>query len=278
MSKLLCLLIFGLLLSVVLLSGNAYAAGNTNVSILFLNTKDMSKTSIGEPVQYLPEVFLSPAGYTNVKTVITIADFRAEWAKRDQYNVLIIAYHNFLNDADLVQWFTEESANLKAWVSGGGILITTAGRDEQEIDLAKLFELSPNRSASGTAEAIVMVAPAFADGIADGKMDSSTSTDATPYNGEFYDEPLPVWARIVTLSSAGKVSSVAGQYQKGGLWLGAGFENTNLGAGLDAAQSFFPGVVQLWKNVMDYLTSIGASPVNPAGKSAFTWGEIKTSL
>ncbi len=265
-----CLVLIFTALAVFLPTGT-YAQGNKDVPILFVNT-------IGNAVagKELPAVLLTPAGYNNVKTVTTIDAFQKEWANRNKHYVLIFAYHAFANDAKLADWLQKETANLEKWVKSHGILIVTAGRDAQEKPLADLFGLKYSDPGTGT-EAIVPVEPGtpFAKDIAGNKMDASKSSDNTPLNGQIYNDPLPSWVEhVVTRNAAGKPTSVTGHYGNGVLWLGSGFESTNIGTGIDAEQSLFTGYKTLWKNFLNWATT-GVTPVEYSGKLASTWGAIR---
>ncbi|MEK7396488.1 MAG: hypothetical protein AAB116_06085, partial [Candidatus Poribacteria bacterium] len=105
--------------------------------------------------------------------------------------------------------------------------------------------------------------------------DATGSADATPNNAQIYNDPLPSWAKIVAKNAAGKTISVAGRYGNGAIWAGAGFEITNMGAGIDPDQSMFKGFKQLWANMMDYLTTPPVTAVDQTGKLTSTWGSIK---
>ncbi|MEK7398155.1 MAG: hypothetical protein AAB116_14580, partial [Candidatus Poribacteria bacterium] len=94
MSKTLCISMSVLLLVAVLLTGAAFAA-NKNAPILYGNMTGIA--TVGDPPKQLPDVLLAPAGYKNTKIVTTVADLKAEWAKRSSYSVLIFAYHTFTN-------------------------------------------------------------------------------------------------------------------------------------------------------------------------------------
>jgi hypothetical protein len=125
-----------------------------------------------------------------------------------------------------------------------------------------------------TTEAIVPVKAPFDKDIAGSILDSSTSADQTPQQGQIYGDPLPSWATVVTTNLAGLPSSVAGRYGSGAIWAGAGFEVVNVGAGTDPDQSTFIGFKQLWKNMLDWATT-SPSAVAPDGKVSLTWGAIK---
>ena len=269
MGKALFLLISVFVSLAILISGPAYAA-NKNASILYVSTVGTADVG-GSP---LPGIVLTPAGYTNVTTVTTMDDFSAEWANRGNYNVLIFAYHAF-NDAAMAEWLGPEVSNLEAWVNSGGIFLGTAGRDATELPIAAAFGLTVSNPGTGV-DAIVPLEPGhpITEGIANGILDASTSGDNTPLNGEIYDAPLPAWASVVTRDSVGDVTSVAGRYGNGILWLGAGFEIQNMGSGGDAEASMFVGYREIWENFMDWATS-GATAVEPTSKLASTWGAIK---
>jgi hypothetical protein len=268
MSKILCLSISMVLLFALLLSGTAFAQ-DTSVSILFgyLNVNVAGDKT-------LADILLIPAGYTNIKMVSTMADFTTEWAKRADYDVLIFSYHTFTGAlaADTTAWLNAELANIEAWVKSGGIIMTTMGRDVPEIPLAEVFGLK--LSDPNTVEAIVPVKAPFDKDIAGSILDSSTSADQTPQQGQIYGDPLPSWATVVTTNLAGLPSSVAGRYGSGAIWAGAGFEVVNVGAGTDPDQSTFIGFKQLWKNMLDWATT-SPSAVAPDGKVSLTWGAIK---
>jgi hypothetical protein len=259
------------------LSGIANAQGNKNVQILFVNT-------IGNEVAgvELPEVLLTPAGYENVTTVKTMNDFNREWENRNDYGMLIFAYHSFSNDANLEQWLRNEAAALAEWVNSGGIFLGTAGRDSQEKPIADVFGLRISDPGIG-AEAIVPLEPGtpFAEGIDGNILDASASGDNTPLNGQIYDEPLPDWVEyVITRNAADDVSSVAGHYGDGVLWLGAGFEIQNIGTGEDAESSKFTGYRTLWENFLDWATGSAIRPREPESKSGAvpgTWGIVKYS-
>ncbi len=252
---------------------SVHAVESEDISILFSNTIAHNVRATG---QDLPEVLLTPFGYTNVTTVVTAANFLTEWENRDNYSGLIFAYHSFNKDAALAKWLVDEGANIEQWVKSGGMLITTAGRDDEEKPLSDLFGLKYSDPGTGQEE-IVPVEPGtpFAKDIADNQMDSSESTDNNPLNGEIYDEPLPNWVEyVVTRNAAGQVTSVAGHYGEGVLWLGAGFEMTNVNTGLDGELSKFTGYKTLWENFMEWATSSNVSVADkPATLS--TWGEVK---
>jgi hypothetical protein len=226
--------------------------------------------------QELPEVLLTPIGYKNVTTVKTASDFIREWGNRDKYSGLIFAYHSFSKDPQLAKWLQDETANLEAWVKSGGMLITTAGRDpDQEKPLTDLLGLKVSDPGTGN-EDIVPVEPGtpFAKGIADSKMDATKSSDNNPLNGEIYDEPLPEWVEyVVTRNAAGQVTSVTGHYGEGVLWLGAGFEITNVNTGIDGEQSKFTGYKTLWENFMEWAMTEASITVKSAILS--TWAVIK---
>lgn len=281
MSKLLCVSVSAMLLAVMLLSGTAYAV-DKNVPILYGNMTGIATVAAADgTLKQLSEVLLVPAGYTNTKLVLTVADFKAEWAKRNDYSVLIFAYHTFTNatiGAEMIAWLKAELTNIDAWVKGGGIIITTMGRDNangEEQPWLDLFGLKISDPGTGT-EAVVPIAAAFAKGIAGGICDSTGSADATPNNGQVYNEPLPSWANVVATNAAGKPISVAGRYGNGAIWAGAGFEIINMGAGIDPDQSMFKGFKQLWANMMDYLTTPPVTAVDNTGKLSSTWGSLKS--
>ncbi len=272
MSRNLCSLILAFIVVVICLSGTAFAQENEDISILFVNTIGHWVRSTGSP---LPDVLLIPIGYSNITTVTAADQFFTEWENRDRYSGLIFAYHSFSSDPQLEKWLQDEAANIEEWVKSGGILITTAGRDVQEKPLADLFGLSFSDPGTGNEE-IVPVEPGtpFAKGIAGNEMDASESTDNNPLNGEIYDEPLPDWVEyVVTRNAAGQITSVAGHYGAGVLWLGAGFEITNVNTGIDDEQSKFTGYKTLWKNFMEW----AMSDTSVAAESAIlsTWGAIK---
>lgn len=273
MSKALCSLTFMFVLLVVFSSGMVQAQGNKDVPILFVNTIGNSLDG-----KELPEILLTPAGYTNVKTVTTNEAFLKEWANRNQYYVLLFAYHSFSTDANLEKWLQGEATNLEKWVNTHGIFIGTAGRDDQEKPIADVFGLTYSDPGTGS-EDTVPVEPGtpFAEGIANNKMDASQSSDNSPLNGQIYDEPLPGWVEhVVTRNAAGQVTSVTGHYGGGVLWLGAGFEITNIGSGEDAEMSKFTGYRTLWENFMDWATT-GLAAVDPAEKLGSTWGAIRSA-
>ena len=90
-----------------------------------------------------------------------------------------------------------------------------------------------------------------------------------------YNEPFPKWVEfVVTRNAAGKPNSVAGRYGEGVLWLGSGFEITNIGSGEDAEASKFTGYRTLWQNFMDWATT-GVISVDLKSKLPLTWGTIK---
>ena len=277
MSKTLCISMSVLLLVAVLLTGAAFAA-NKNAPILYGNMTGIA--TVGDPPKQLPDVLLAPAGYKNTKIVTTVADLKAEWAKRSSYSVLIFAYHTFTNattGAEMIAWLKAELTNIDAWVKGGGIIITTMGRDigaGEEQPWLDLFGLKVSDPGTG-AEAIIPIEATFAKDIAGGICDATGSADATPNNAQIYNDPLPSWAKIVAKNAAGKTISVAGRYGNGAIWAGAGFEITNMGAGIDPDQSMFKGFKQLWANMMDYLTTPPVTAVDQTGKLTSTWGSIK---
>ena len=273
MSKVMYLLVSVFVLLAVLLPGSVYAQGDTDIPILFVNTVG---NSVGG--KELPAVLLTPAGYENVKTVTAVAGFLKELENIKAYNVLILAYHSLNQDADLLQGLQVVAPDLADWVKIGGILITTAGRDSEEKPLVDLFGLKVSDPGTGT-EAIVPVEPnsPFAKDIAGNQLDASASSDNTPTNGQIYDEPLPAWVEyVVTRSQAGKPTSVAGHFGAGVLWLGAGFEITNIGTGTDPEQSKFTGFKQLWENFLEWATS-PVLAVEPASKLPSTWGAIRST-
>lgn len=254
-------------------SGTVYALSDKDIPILFVNTVAHNVRSTG---QELPEVLLTPAGYTNVTTVVTADSFLKEWENRDNYSGLMFAYHAFNKDAAMAKWLKDDAANIEQWVKSGGILVTTAGRDAEEKPLADLVGLSYSDPGTGN-EDIVPVEPGtpFAKGIDGNVMDATKSTDNNPLNGEIYDEPLPGWVQyVVTRNAAGQVTSVTGHYGKGVLWLGAGFEISNVNTGIDGEQSKFTGYKTLWKNFMDWATS--PASVNAELSVLSTWSAIKT--
>ena len=269
MSKILCLSISVVLLFALLLSGTAFAQ-DTNAAILF---GYLNVNAVGDPPKTLADVVMIPAGYTNIKTVSTVADFIAELPNIANYDVLIFSYHSFSANAEAQAWLPVGLAYIEAWVKSGGILLTTIGRDAQELPLAEVFGLKVSNPGTGT-EAIVPVKPPFDKDIAGSQLDASSSADNTPQNGEVYDDPLPSWAIVVTTNLAGLTTSVAGRYGSGAIWAGAGFEVTNVGAGTDPDQSTFTGFKQLWKNMLDWATT-APSAVAPDGKASLTWGAIK---
>jgi hypothetical protein len=67
---------------------------------------------------------------------------------------------------------------------------------------------------------------------------------------------------------------VAGRYEKGVLLLGT-FEVTNIGTGIDVAQSMFTGYTKFWANMLDWAAPLATS-VNSKGKLTTTWGQIKS--
>jgi len=245
----------------------AYAQ-DTSIPIIFINTVDNIITS-GEQ---LPEILLAPAGYTNSTTVTTAAEFIAAVPTLEARSVIIVAYHNIMNDPDLLAGLQL----LEPWIQGGGIFISTVGRDaDAEMPLADMFGLSVDTTNTGVMEAIVPVNAPFDTDIAGGQMDSTSSADNTPTNGEVYADPLPAWVEhVVTTNLAGATTSVVGHYGAGAMWAGAGFELSNIGTGTDLDQSTFTGFKQLWKNVLDWLTTPGAA-VEPASKLVTTWGAIR---
>jgi len=264
MSKFMPVLVFVL---VMLVPMAAYAQ-DTSIPIIFVNTVANAITT-GEQ---LPEILLAPAGYTNSSIITTVDDFLAEIPNLPARAVVITAYHGILNDPPLL----DAVMQLEPWIQGGGILISTAGRDaDAEKPLSDMFGLTVDTTNSGVMEAIVPVVAPFDAGIAGSQCDSSTSGDNTPTNGEVYADPLPAWVEhVVTTNLAGATTSVVGHYGAGAMWLGAGFEITNIGTGTDLDQSTFTGFKQLWKNVLDWLTTPGAA-VESTGKLVTTWGAIR---
>jgi hypothetical protein len=253
-------------------SSIAFAVGK-NVPILFAHTKSNSLIES----KSLKDILVVPAGYTNVKEVNSFDDFKAEWANRTNYGILIFSYHGIQQDPALVDWLNKDGQSLVSWVKAGSVLIACAGRDPEEKPLADLFELSFDESTKGQTEPIVPLelGTPFAKGIDGNKLDASASSDNTPLNGEFYKDPLPKWVEyVVTKNAAGKPTMVAGRYEKGVLLLGT-FEITNIGAGIDVAQSMFPGFTKFWANMLDWAAS-SATSVNSKGKLTTTWGQIKS--
>jgi hypothetical protein len=267
MRKVLFLLISVFASLAILISGPAYAV-NKDASILYVSTVGTADVG-GSP---LPGIVLTPAGYTNVTTVTTMDDFNAAWADRGSYDVLIFAYHAF-NDATMAEWLGPEVSNLEAWVDSGGIFLGTAGRDPAELPIAAAFGLAVSNPGTGV-NAVVPLEPGHPITAGIGDTIESTGSDNTPLNGEIYDEPLPAWASVVTRDSVGDVTSVAGRYGNGILWLGSGFEIQNMGSAGDAEASTFVGYRELWENFLDWATS-GATAVEPASKLTSTWGAIK---
>ena len=270
MSRYMCLVasVFVLLA----MSISAYAQGDTDIPILFVNTVDNNVAGAE-----LPEVLLAPAGYTNTQTIRGIDDLLVALNTMRERSVLIFAYHSFNKDADLLQGLQAVAPILEEWVGIGGILMTTVGRDAEEQFLVDLFGLKVSDPGTGM-EAIVPVKAPFAKDIADSKLDSSSSGDNTPTHGPIYDEPFPTWVEyVVTTNLAGQPNSVIGRYGAGVLWLGAGFELSNVGTGTDAEQSTFTGFKQLWKNVLDWATATSVTPVEPASKLVSTWGAIRSA-
>ena len=253
----------------ILISGPAYAA-DKDARILFVNT-------VGQKLDdgtLLPEIVFEPAGYMNVTTVTTMADFEAAWADRGSYDVLLFAYHSF-NIGGMAAWLEAEVSNLEAWVNSGGIFVGTAGRDEAELPIATAFGLSVSNP-GGASQALLVLEPGhpIAADIPDGALDASKHGATTPVNGEIYDAPLPAWASVVGRDSAGEVITVAGRYGNGVLWLAAGFEIQNIHAGGDATSSMLPGYREIWANFLNWATEVAI--VEPASKLTSTWGNIKS--
>jgi hypothetical protein len=80
---------------------------------------------------------------------------------------------------------------------------------------------------------------------------------------------------VVTRNAAGQVTSIAGHYGSGVLWLGAGFDITNVNTGIDDEQSKFTGYKTLWENFMEWATTDTFVVVGPAIPSC--WGAIKST-
>ena len=249
-------------------------AANPNAAILFMN----SNAQTGADGESIKGSLLANAGYTNVKEVNTFADFAAEWANRDNYDVIIISYHGIQGDAELQGWVTSDGEDLKAWVEAGGAFLSCAGRDNEEADLAALFGLTYEDT--GVQEDVILLTPGmpFAKGIADNKLDSTNAADPTPWEGDIYIEPLPDWVEyVVTTESAGRPTMVAGHYGNGALALG-GFEFTNVGTAGSITQEEFLGFPTFWQNLMDWVTTPLApdTAVSDVGKLTTTWGVIKS--
>jgi hypothetical protein len=252
-------------------NGRSALAANPNAAILFMNSNNQTGAG-GESIK---GSLLANAGYKNVTEVNTFADFKTEWAKRRNYDVIIISYHGIQGDAELQAWVKSDGEVLKAWVKGGGAFLSCAGRDDEEADLAALFGLTYEDT--GATEDFVPMTPStpFARGIANNKLDATNATDPTPWQGDIYKDPLPNWViYVVTTDSEGRPTMVAGHYGNGALALG-GFEFTNVGTAGSVSQEEFIGFPTFWKNLMDWVTGLGAA-VSNVDKLATAWGIIKS--
>jgi hypothetical protein len=271
--------VISLLLYLVMGLSMSTLAANPDAAILFMNSNNQTGAG-GESVK---GSLLANAGYTNVTEVNTFADFATEWANRVNYDIIIISYHGIQGDAELQGWVKSDGEALKAWIEEGGAFLSTAGRDDEEADLAALFGLTYEDTGVTTGaeviEAVVPLTPGtpFAEGIADNKLDGTNAPDPTPWQGDIYKEPLPDWViYVVTTDSEGRPTMVAGHYGNGALALG-GFEFTNVGTAASVTQEEFVGFPTFWKNLMDWVTT----PVEPetavsnAGKLTTTWGNLK---
>jgi hypothetical protein len=246
-------------------------AANKGAAILFVNLNNRAQGG-----ESLAGTVLASAGYANVTEVNSPDDFATEWANRGNYDVIIISYHGISNSQELQDWTKSDGEALEAWVEEGNALLSTAGRDTQEADLAALFDLS--FGPGGGIEAVVPLTPGtpFAEGIADNELNAINAPDPTPLNGELLLEPLPDWVEyVVTTESGGRPTMVAGSYGKGALALGT-FEFTNDGTAADSVtQEEFVGFPTFWKNLMDWITE-NITAVSNAGKLTTTWGMIKS--
>lgn len=77
----------------------------------------------------------------DLRVVYSEEGFYEEWTKRNNYDILIFSYHAWIGPDWLLKWIRNSEQQIKQYVKDGGSIITSVGRDEEEVPLGKIFNI-----------------------------------------------------------------------------------------------------------------------------------------
>lgn len=196
------------------------------------------------------------------------------------WDIFIVSYHGWRDSPELQAWVDKNKDKIEQWFRDGHGVVSTGGRDAEDVPLVKIFGLDKALVAGGAADkCCIKIVPntPLTKGMAE-KLDTSKSGDPTFFgDGSFigYDKgKLPKDVEVAAVSPVdGKPVIVYGRFGRGGYVLSGSAEITNLDMGFGQPEMSKDSFT-LWKNIVDWFAEEVLS-VEPAGKLSTTWGRIK---
>jgi hypothetical protein len=219
-------------------------------------------------------------GYTNgvdFKEVQDVNDFDKELFS-GKWDIFVVSYHGWRDSPALQGWIKKKDKELEQWFKNAHGVVSTGGRDAEDVPLAKLLGFGEALVAAVAADkcCIKMIPNTpLSKGMAE-KLDTSKSGDPSLFgDGQAYDKgKLPKGAEVaaVSLQDDKNVAITYGRFGTGGYVLAAA-EITNLDMGFGQPEMSKDSFT-LWQNIVDWFGSGGLS-VEPSGKLPTSWGRIK---
>lgn len=196
-----------------------------------------------------------------------------------KWDIFVVSYHGWRDSPDLQGWIKKKDKDLEQWLKAGHGMVSTGGRDAEDVPLAKLLGFGEALVAAVAADkCCIKVIPntPLTKGMVE-KLDTSTSGDPSLFgDGQAFDKgKLPKGAEIaaVSLQDDKNVAIAYGRFGSGGYVL-ASAEITNLDMGFGQPEMSKDSFT-LWKNIVDWFAS-GGLAVDTKGKLATNWGWVKS--
>jgi len=167
-----------------------------------------------------------------------------------------------------------------SWIRNGHGVVSTGGRDPEDIPLVEIFGLDKALVPTGIAgQCCVEVVPDTQLTKEMGKkIDASKSGSPTLFgDGQAYDkEKLPEHTEVAALHPTNdKIAAIVyGRFGRGGYVFGSA-EITSLEMGFGIPQMSEDSFI-FWKNIVDWFASEGLS-VDSTKNLSTTWGSIRTN-
>jgi hypothetical protein len=189
------------------------------------------------PGTYFDALF-SHLGYTDrvdFKEVTDVNLFAAE-VFSGEWDIFVVSYHGWRDSPELVAWIDQNKAALESWIREGHGVVSTGGRDPQDLSLVETVGLdgalvSDGVAGSGVCCVSMLPGTALSEGMG-ATLDASSSGDPTLFGaGQSYDRgslPAGVEVAAVSTTDANIAAIVFGELGEGAYVLSGSTEITNL--------------------------------------------------
>ena len=202
------------------------------------------------------------------------------------WDVIVFSYHNWRDSPDLQAWIADNGPKFKAFLDEGHGVISTGGRDAEDVPLITLFDgmdqaLAGFPVADKCCLAYVPDTPLTKD-MMGGIIDTSKSPDPTFVgDGNFpgYDRSkLPGHANVAAedIGDPNIAVIVYGRVARGAYVLSGSAEITNMNMGFGQKILGEGNSWLLWRNMIDWFEDSNLRSVKPGHKLPVTWAKIKS--